>query len=700
MYKKIEMEFYGRSLSIETGRMAKQASGAAVVSYGETVVLVTVVASTSAREGVDFFPLTVDYQERTFAAGKIPGGFFKREGRPSEREILTSRLVDRALRPLFPDGFFCETQVVASVLSVDRENDADTVALIGASAALQVSDIPFRGPIAGVRIGRLRDTLTVNPLQSQFSASDINLFVAAGRDAIVMVEGGGRIIPEEGMLEALFLAQEAIRPVLDAQDEIARVVGKQKRPLVVVPPDTTLISRVRDLAANKLRAAFSIAAKHERAAAVATARQEVKTALAEEYAGREKEVGTVFEELESETLRALVVRENRRVDGRGLTDVRPISCEVNVLPRTHGSALFTRGETQALVVATLGTGSDEQKVDALIGEQYKKFMLHYNFPPFSVGEVRPLRGPGRREIGHGALAERALQAVLPGESEFPYTVRIVSEILESNGSSSMATVCGGTLSLMDAGVPIKAPVAGIAMGLIKEGEEIRVLSDILGDEDHLGDMDLKVAGTAQGITALQMNIKISGVTREIMQQALYQAKAGRLHILNQMGQALTAPRPEVAENAPRIITLKVRPEKIREIIGPGGKMIRSIIEETGVKIDVEDDGTVYVSSQDGDSMSKAVDRINRITAEAEVGKVYKGTVRKVVDFGAFVEILPGTDGLLHISQIGPGRVRRVADVLREGDEIMVKVLEIDRQGKIRLSQRDVEQPGQSAQGKS
>ncbi len=700
MYKKIEMEFYGRSLSIETGRMAKQASGAAVVSYGETVVLVTVVASTSAREGVDFFPLTVDYQERTFAAGKIPGGFFKREGRPSEREILTSRLVDRALRPLFPDGFFCETQVVASVLSVDRENDADTVALIGASAALQVSDIPFRGPIAGVRIGRLRDTLTVNPLQSQFSASDINLFVAAGRDAIVMVEGGGRIIPEEGMLEALFLAQEAIRPVLDAQDEIARVVGKQKRPLVVVPPDTTLIGRVHDLAANKLRAAFSIAAKHERAAAVATARQEVKTALAEEYAGREKEVGTVFEELESETLRALVVRENRRVDGRGLMDVRPISCEVNVLPRTHGSALFTRGETQALVVATLGTGSDEQKVDALIGEQYKKFMLHYNFPPFSVGEVRPLRGPGRREIGHGALAERALQAVLPGESEFPYTVRIVSEILESNGSSSMATVCGGTLSLMDAGVPIKAPVAGIAMGLIKEGEEIRVLSDILGDEDHLGDMDFKVAGTAQGITALQMDIKISGVTREIMQQALYQAKAGRLHILNQMGQALTAPRPEVAENAPRIITLKVRPEKIREIIGPGGKMIRSIIEETGVKIDVEDDGTVYVSSQDGDSMSKAVDRINRITAEAEVGKVYKGTVRKVVDFGAFVEILPGTDGLLHISQIGPGRVRRVADVLREGDEIMVKVLEIDRQGKIRLSQREVEQPGQSAQGKS
>jgi polyribonucleotide nucleotidyltransferase len=700
MYKKIEMEFYGRPLSIETGRMAKQAGGAAVISYGETVVLVTAVASTSAREGIDFFPLTVDYQERTFAAGKIPGGFFKREGRPSEREILTSRLVDRALRPLFPEGFFCETQVVASVLSVDRENDADTVALIGASAALQVSDIPFRGPIAGVRIGRLHGALTVNPLQSQFAASDINLFVAAGRDAIVMVEGGGRIVPEEEMLEALFLAQEAARPVLDAQEEIARVVGKPKRSLVVVPPDTRLIGRVHDLAADKLRAAFAIAAKHERGAAVAAAKHEVRIALAEEYAGREKEVGTVLEELESETLRALVVRENRRVDGRGLTDVRPISCEVNVLPRTHGSALFTRGETQALVVATLGTASDEQKVDALIGEQYKKFMLHYNFPPFSVGEVRPLRGPGRREIGHGALAERALQAVLPGESDFPYTVRIVSEILESNGSSSMATVCGGTLSLMDAGVPIKAPVAGIAMGLIKEGEEIRILSDILGDEDHLGDMDFKVAGTLEGITALQMDIKISGVTREIMQQALYQAREGRLHILTQMAQALAAPRPEVAGNAPRIVTLKVKPEKIREIIGPGGKMIRSIIEETGVKIDVEDDGTVYVSSQDGDSMARAVERINRITAEAEVGRVYKGTVRKVVDFGAFVEILPGTDGLLHISQIGAGRVRRVADVLREGDEIMVKVLEIDRQGKIRLSQREVQQDGQSAQGKN
>jgi polyribonucleotide nucleotidyltransferase len=698
MYKKIEMDFYGRPLSIETGRMAKQASGAAVVSYGETVVLVTVVASNEAREGVDFFPLTVDYQERTFAAGKIPGGFFKREGRPSEREILTSRLVDRALRPLFPDGFFCETQVVASVLSVDRENDADTIALIGASAALQVSDIPFRGPIAGVRIGRIRGAFVVNPLQSQFEASDINLFVAAGRDAIVMVEGGALVVPEDEMLEALFLSQEAVKPILEAQDEIARVAGKTKRSVVVVPPDPALAERVRALGAEKLKAAFSTPAKHERAAAVSSVKKEVKTALAEEYAGRDKEVGALLEELESETLRLLVVRENRRVDGRGLADIRPITCEVGVLPRTHGSALFTRGETQALVVATLGTGSDEQKVDALIGEQYKKFMLHYNFPPFSVGEVRPLRSPGRREIGHGALAERAIAAVTPEERGFPYTIRVVSEVLESNGSSSMATVCGGTLSLMDAGVPIKAPVAGIAMGLIKEGEDIRILSDILGDEDHLGDMDFKVAGTAEGVTALQMDIKISGVTREIMRHALYQAREGRLFILSQMAKVMAEPRAHVSEYAPRITTLKVKQDKIRDLIGPGGKMIRSIIEETGVKIDVEDDGTVYVASADGESMSKALAKINRVTAEAEVGKVYKGTVRKIVDFGAFVEILPGTDGLVHISQLGPGRVRRVSDVLKEGDEIMVKVLEIDRQGKIRLSQREVLENDREARG--
>lgn len=688
MYKKIEMEYYGRPLSIETGRLAKQTSGAALVQYGETVVLVTAVASDSPREGIDFFPLTVDYQERTYAAGKIPGGFFKREGRPAEREVLTSRIVDRAIRPLFPKGFACETQIVASVLSVDRENDADTLALIGASAALHVSDIPFGGPIAGVRIGRLHGELVVNPLQSQFQDSDINLFVAAGRDAIVMVEGGARIVSEEDMLEALFLAQEAAAPVLDVQDELVRVAGKPKRQFAEPATDTELADRVRAAATQKLSAALTIAAKLERGAAIKSAKKEATEVLGEEFAERGGEVAEALEKLTGEIMRTAIVDKSQRVDGRGLTDIRPISCEVGMLPRTHGSALFTRGETQALAVATLGTSADEQRVDALIGEQYRKFMLHYNFPPFSVGEARPMRNPGRREIGHGALAERALLAVLPAGNEFPYTIRVVSEILESNGSSSMATVCSGALSLMDAGVPIVAPVAGIAMGLIKEGEDVRILSDILGDEDHLGDMDFKVAGTADGITALQMDIKIAGVTREIMRQALYQARDGRLHILGKMAESLETPREQVAEYAPRILTLKIKPDKIRDLIGPGGKMIRSIVEETGVKIDVEDDGTVSIASSDGDSMDRAISKVEAVTADAEIGKLYTGTVKKVVDFGAFVEILPGKEGLVHISQLAPERVRQVTDIVDEGDEITVKVLEIDRQGKIRLSRRE------------
>ena len=688
MYKKIEMEFYGRPLSIETGRWAKQASGAAVVSYGETVVLVTAVASNTPREGIDFFPLTVDYQERTYAAGKIPGGFIKREGRPSDREILTSRLTDRAIRPLFPKGFACETQIVASVLSVDRENDADTLAMIGASAALHVSDIPFRGPIAGVRIGRLKGSLVVNPLQAQFEDSDINLFVAAGRDAIIMVEGGAQIVPEEEMLEALFLAQESIAPVLDAQDELARIAGKQKRTFEAVPPDTNLINRVKELGTEKLQTALFVPAKHERGAAISGVEAEVKAALTEEYAGRERDIAHAFEELTSEMLRMAIVKDGRRVDGRGVADIRPITCEVGVLPRTHGSAVFTRGETQALVVVTLGTASDEQRIDGLISQQSKRFMLHYNFPPFSVGEARPMRNPGRREIGHGTLAERALLAVQPPASEFPYTIRIVSEILESNGSSSMASICGGTLSLMDAGAPITAPVAGIAMGLIKEGEQIGILSDILGDEDHLGDMDFKVAGTAEGITALQMDIKISGVTREIMTQALYQARDGRLHILGEMNRALEAPRMDVADSAPRIQTMKIKPDKIRDIIGPGGKTIRSIVEETGAKIDVEDDGTVRIASPDTDSLERAIAKIEMITTDAEIGQIYNGLVKKVVDFGAFVEILPGREGLVHISQLAAGRVRQVTDVVNEGDQLLVKVLEIDRQGKIRLSHKE------------
>ena len=688
MYKKIEMEFYGRPLSIETGRLAKQTSGAALVQYGETVVLVTAVASNSPREGMDFFPLTVDYQERTYAAGKIPGGFFKREGRPAEREILISRIVDRAIRPLFPKGFACETQIVASVLSVDRENDADTLALIGASAALQVSDIPFQGPIAGIRVGRLDGELVVNPLQSQYQDSDINMFVAAGREAILMVEGGARIVSEEDMLEALFLAHEAAAPLLDVQDELVRVAGKPKRVFEEPSIDTALAGRVQAVAIEKLRSALTVAVKQERATAIKAAKREATEALGEEFADRAGEVAEALGKLTDGTMRKIIIDESRRVDGRGLTDIRPISCEVGVLPRTHGSSVFTRGETQALAVATLGTSGDEQRVDALIGEQYKKFMLHYNFPPFSVGEARPMRNPGRREIGHGALAERALIAVLPSDKDFPYTIRIVSEILESNGSSSMATVCSGALALMDAGVPISAPVAGIAMGLIKEEAEVRILSDILGDEDHIGDMDFKVAGTAEGITALQMDIKIAGVTREIMQQALYQARDGRLHILDKMAEALQTPREEVAKHAPRILILKIKPDKIRDLIGPGGKMIRSIVEETGAKIDIEDDGTVSIASADGDAMNRAISKIDAVTADAEIGKIYTGTVKKVVDFGAFVEILPGKDGLVHISQLASERVNRVTDVVNEGDEIRVKVLEIDRQGKIRLSLRE------------
>jgi polyribonucleotide nucleotidyltransferase len=691
MYRKVEIEFHGRPLSIEVGRVAKQADGAALVTYGETVVLVTAGAVKSGREGIDFLPLTCDYQEKTFAAGKIPGGFFKREGRPSEKEVLTSRLIDRPIRPLFPDGYTLETQIIATVLSHDRENDPDMISLIGASAALQLSDIPFNGPIAAVRMGWIDGKLIVNLTHAQLEQTALNLVVAGSRDGLVMVEGGAKMLPEDVMLEALFTAHREMQVVLNMQDELQRSVGKPKREVAAAPFDEALFGRVDELLRPRVEAAFQLSGKQERAAALHEAEADVVATLAPEFPDRAQAVRGMCEEVTSRVMRGAIVTEGRRVDGRGLKEIRSITCEVGVLPRTHGSALFTRGETQALAVATLGTSADEQKVDALIGEYYKRFMLHYNFPPFSVGEVKMLRSPGRREIGHGALAERAIQAVLPSEEEFPYTIRVVSEILESNGSSSMATVCGGTLSLMDAGVPIKAPVAGIAMGLIKEGETVRILSDILGDEDHLGDMDFKVAGTADGVTALQMDIKIGRVTREIMREALYQAREGRLHILKAMTAVLAQPRTDISAHAPRIVTLKIRADKIRDVIGPGGKVIRSIIEETGVKIDVEDDGTVLIASTDGNSMQRAIDLIQGITAEAEVGKIYKGIVKKIVDFGAFVEILPGTDGLLHISQIGPGRVNRVSDVLKEGDEVMVKVLEVDKQGKIRLSRKEAMQ---------
>ncbi len=699
MIKKVELDFHGRPLSIEVGKVAKQADGAALVRYGETVVLVTAVAAKELKTDTDFFPLTVDYQERTFAAGKIPGGFFKREGRPSEKEILTCRLIDRSVRPLFSEGLRCETQVIATVLSADRENDPDVVAMLGASMALQVSDIPFNGPLAGVRIGRIDGRWAINPTQSQLPESDMDIFLSGSRDAIVMVEGGAKMVPEDEILEALFTGHQAIQPLLQIQEDIRREIGKPKRQVPLAELDPAITRQIEQLALSKLQQAIEIPEKLERYKQIGEIKGDVVAQMLAEFPQKEKDIKGAFDELKRKCFRGLIIQREHRIDGRGLKDIRPITCEVEVLPRTHGSALFTRGETQALVVTTLGTASDEQKIDALIGEHYKKFMLHYNFPPFSVGEVKFLRGPSRREIGHGNLAERALLPVLPPEESFPYTVRIVSEVLESNGSTSMATVCGGSLSLMDAGVPVSAPVAGIAMGLIKEGEHVRVLSDILGDEDHLGDMDFKVAGTPNGVTSLQMDIKISGVNRDIMRQALYQAREGRLHILGIMTETMGSHRASVSGHAPRIITLKVRPDKIREIIGPGGKVIRGIIEATGVKMDVEDDGTVTIASSDEAASRKAIEMVQRIAAEAEVGKIYKGTVRKIVDFGAFVEILPGTDGLVHISQLAPERVRRVSDVLKEGDEVMVKVLEIDKQGKIRLSRKEaLQETGNGSSG--
>jgi len=688
MYK-VETDFHGRRFSMETGRLAKQAGGAVFVQYGETAVLVTATASRSPREGIDFFPLTCDYVEKTFAAGKIPGGFFKREGRPAEKEILTSRLIDRPVRPLFPKGFACETQVIATVLSHDRENDPDVLAIVGASAALSLSDIPWNGPIAAVRLGRIGGRFVVNPTTSDLEDSELNLVVAGSRDALVMVEGGAHMLPDPIMLDALYVAHEALQPLVTLQEELVRAAGKPKRSLpAAAAVDAVLEAEVRSVAVPKLREALACPVKQERYAALDAVQAELQQTLGGEDPERRKVVASLVDRIKKAVVREAILSEGRRLDGRGLADVRPVSCEIDVLPRTHGSALFTRGETQALVVTTLGTSSDEQKIDALIGEQYKKFMLHYNFPPFSTGEVKFLRSPGRREIGHGALAERALAPVLPGEAEFPYTIRIVSEVLESNGSSSMATVCGGSLSLMGAGVPVQAAVAGVAMGLIKDGERVAVLSDILGDEDHLGDMDFKVAGTREGVTALQMDIKIGGVTRDVMAVALEQARASRLHILDIMDRTIARPRAELSTHAPRIVTLRIKVDRIRDLIGPGGKTIRGIIEETGVKIDVEDDGTVFVASADGSSMQRAIERIRSLTAEAEVGRIYRGTVRRVVDFGAFVEIMPGTDGLVHISQLAPERVKQVSDVVKEGDVIDVKVLEIDKSGKIRLSRKE------------
>ncbi len=691
MYRKLEIEFAGRPLSLETGRLAKQSHGAVLAQYGETIVLATVVAAYQSRERVDFLPLTVDYQERTFAAGKIPGGFFKREGRPSEKEILTSRLIDRAMRPLFPKGFDQETQIVVTVLSADRDNDPDMLSLIAASAALEVSDIPHNGPVAAVRMGRVGGKLIVNPRFAEMEASDLSMVVAAQLDSIVMLEGGAQIVDEEAVLEALFSAHEEMRPVFELQEELRRLAGKTKRQFTLRQYDQALLSTVRERMAGSLEEALKIVGKKERNNAIYSLSDRVVAELASHFPERTNELTEATEKVLRDRVRGVILEQDRRIDDRSSTEIRPLSAQVQVLPRTHGSALFTRGETQVLATVTLGTSSDEQKIDALLGERFKKFMLHYNFPPFSTGEVKFLRGPSRREIGHGALAERALAPILPPEDSFPYTIRVVSEVLESNGSSSMATVCGGSLALFDAGVPVKAAVAGIAMGLVKDGEQVRVLTDILGDEDHLGDMDFKVAGTAQGITAIQMDNKVGGITRDVMRQALHQARDARLFVLSVMEKAMERPRKEVSSYAPRIVTMHIKPDKIRDVIGPGGKVIRALVEETGCKIDIQDDGTVVIASADGVAMEKAVAAIEAITAQPEVGRIYRGKVRKIVDFGAFVEILPGTDGLLHISQISKDRVRRVEDELSEGDEVMVKVLDVDRNGKIRLSMREATQ---------
>jgi polyribonucleotide nucleotidyltransferase len=686
--KVVETEVGGRQFSIETGRMAKQAGGAVVVRYGDTVILVTATAQAKPREGFDFLPLTVEYQEKTYAAGRIPGGFFKREGRPTEKEILTCRVTDRPIRPLFPEGWRCETQVITTVLSAEKDVDPDVISICGASAALSISDIPFAGPIAAVRVGRVDGKLILNPNAEQLEEGDINLVVAGSRDAIVMVEGGGDIVPDAEMLEALFFAHDGLQPILDLQEELQEAVGKTKRPKPVIEVDEALAARVTEVARPLMADALVEPEKMARYAKFDAAKAQTKKTLASEFPDRGGEISDAFGKVKYNAVRSMITKDNKRLDGRDLTSVRPITCETSVLPRTHGSALFTRGETQALVIATLGTSGDTQRIDGLLGNFKKRFMLHYNFPPFSVGEVKFMRGPSRRDTGHGALAERALAPVLPSEDEFPYVARIVSEILESNGSSSMASVCGGSLALNDAGMPTKAPVAGIAMGLIKEGDDIAILSDILGDEDHLGDMDFKVAGTAEGITALQMDIKIAGVTQDIMQKAVEQARDGRIHILGEMAKELKSARPEMSPFAPRIEIVKIPTDKIRDIIGPGGKVIRGLVEETGCSIDVSDDGSVQIASADGPALEHAIRRVKEITAEPEVGTIYEGEVRKIMDFGAFVEVLPGRDGLLHISQISEERIANVTDVLKEGQIVRVKVLEVDRNGKIRLSRKE------------
>jgi polyribonucleotide nucleotidyltransferase len=703
----------GRKFTLETGKLAKQAAGAVLVTSGETVVLVTATRA-APRPGIDFFPLTVDFVEKTSAAGKIPGGFFKREGRLSDREVLASRFIDRAIRPLFPDGYRDETQIIATVISADGENLPDVAAFVGASAALTLSEIPFLGPIAGVRVGRIQGRLVVNPLKSEMAESDLELVVAGSRDALVMVEGGAKEIPEDQLLAALRFGHEHIQPLLRIQEELRAEVGQPKIEAVAAPRDTALEKRVREMAEARLRQAVSITDKAKRYAAIDEVESEVGDAFTREYKGEravfdtleavearqsglrklQADVKSILHDIRSQAVRLAILDGGRRIDGRRTDEVRQIACEVGIVPRAHGTALFTRGETQALVYATLGSADDMQTIDALTERYEKRFNLHYNFPPFSVGEARMLRGPSRRDVGHGNLAERAVSAVLPSFEDFPYALRVVSEILESNGSSSMASICGGTLALMDAGVPLSAPVAGIAMGLIQEGSRVAVLSDILGDEDHLGDMDFKVAGTPRGVTAVQMDIKITSVDWDVMARALEQARAGRLHILEKMREETTdqlgdlRARPELSRWAPRVQVIWIKPDRIRDVIGPGGKVIRGIQETTGAKIDIEDSGRVTVFSPDLDALAKARAMVEELTQEAELGRLYVAKVKRIAEFGAFCEIFPGTDGLVHISHLADGRVERVTDVVQEGDEVLVKCIDIDPSGRIRLSRKE------------
>src|SRR6202451_2314226 len=689
---RVQLDWGGRNLTLETGRIARQADGAVLATYGETSVLAAVVAAKQPKEGIDFLPLTVSYTEKYYAAGRIPGGYFKRERGPTEKDTLTSRLIGRPIRPLFADGWRCDTQVTVTVLSHDQENDPDIVAMVASSAALTLSGAPFMGPIGAARVGFINNEYVLNPALDEMPESQLDLVVAGTQDAVLMVESEAKELSEEVMLGAVMFGHRHFQPVIEAIIRLAEKAAKEPRELTVAD-NAALETEMRGLVEKDLRAAYAIADKMERHKAIDAVKDRVIGHFAPE--GAEKypklQVAGVFKELEGKIVRWNILDNGTRIDGRDVKTVRPIVCEVGVLPRTHGSALFTRGETQALVVATLGTGEDEQFIDALQGTYKETFLLHYNFPPFSVGETGRMGAPGRREIGHGKLAWRAIHPMLPSKDEFPYTIRVVSEITESNGSSSMATVCGTSLALMDAGVPLKRPTAGIAMGLIKEGERFAVLSDILGDEDHLGDMDFKVAGTSEGVTSLQMDIKISGITEEIMRQALAQARDGRLHILGEMSKALTGARAELGEFAPRIETMKIPTDKIREVIGSGGKVIREIVEKTGAKINIEDDGTVKIASSDGAKIKAAVNWIKSIASDPELGQIYDGTVVKVVDFGAFVNFFGSKDGLVHISQLAKARVNKTTDVVKEGDRVKVKVMGHDDRGKVKLSMRVVDQ---------